>query len=54
MGIRMLFASGQMRAIHVPAAWLKSEPGEAFIRKYFAGIAICLALAVVLKLLTRR
>ena len=53
-GIRVLFASGEMRGIHVPASWLKSEPGEAFSKKYFAGIAICLALAVVLKILTRR
>ena len=53
-GIRLLFASGQMRGIHVPASWLKSEPGEAFSRKQLAGIAICLALAVVLKLLIRR
>lgn len=55
-GVRVLFAPapGQLRGIHAPASWLKPEPVEPLARTYYAGIALCLLIAVVLKLLTRR
>lgn len=55
-GVRLLFAPapGQLRGIHVPASWLKSENREPFNTKHVAGIAICLGVAIVVKFLFGR
>ena len=55
-GVRVLFSSqpGKMQGIHVPASWLKSEPGEVLNWKHVAVFAVCFAVVFVLKFWIRR
>ena len=50
----LIRAPGELRGVRIPSAWLRAEPGQPFNRKQIAGILLCLVLAIVLKLLTRK